>query len=128
MTIERGSIYLYNNRGRGWGSYARPIGLALEVTGVQHDTDGEISYVGARDVLSLTTYRVFPDQLDPVSADMTVTDAIRQILDTLVGEDKAAKLMSDRLRIYDSLVEAGRIPAIDEDRVIRAADENSVRP
>lgn len=128
MTIESGRIYLYNNRGRGWGSYARPIGMALSIIGVQYDTDGEPSFVSGRDALGLTTYRVFADQLDPVPAGMTVQEALREILDTLVGEEKAAKLMSDRLRTYDSLVEAGRIPAIDEDRVVRPADENSARP
>jgi hypothetical protein len=127
MTIESGDIYLYNNRGRGWGSYARPIGTALVVMDVQHDSDGEPSYVSARDALNLTTYRVFPDQLDPVPADMTVPQALRQMLDTLIGEEKAGKMMADRLVTYDGLVKSGRIPEIDEERIVRAADAASTR-
>ncbi len=128
MTIESGDIYLYNNRGRGWGSYARPIGTALVVIGVQSDDDGdgEPVWVSARDAFNLTTYRVFPDQLDPVPADRTVAEALRDILDTLLGEEKSAKIMRDRLQTYESLVRADRIPPIDEERVVRAAESAPV--
>ncbi len=122
MTIEAGDIYLYNNRGRGWGSYARPIGTALVVIGVQHDEDGEPAWVGARDAFNMTTYRVLPDQLDPVPADKTVVEALQDILDILLGAEKSAKLMSDRLQTYDNLVGSGSIPPIDEDRVVRAPE------
>lgn len=122
MTIESGDIYLYNNRGRGWGSYARPIGTALVVIGVQHDGDGEPVWVGVRDAFNMTTYRVLPDQLAPVPADKTVAEALQDVLDILLGAEKSAKLMSDRLRTYDNLVGSGSIPPIDEDRVVRAPE------
>lgn len=128
MTIESGDIYLYNNRGRGWGSYARPVGTALVIIDVLHDSDGEPAWVSARDALNLTTYRVYPDQLDPVPEGKTVPEALREILDTLLGEEKSAKLMRDRMQTYEGLVGSGRIPPIDEARVIRPSDERCIRP
>lgn len=127
--MESGDIYLYNNRGRGWGSYARPVGTALVVIDVLRDSDGEPAWVSARDALNLTTYRVYPDQLDPVPDGKTVPEALLEMLDTLLGEEKSAKFMRDRLQTYEDLVSSGRIPQIDEARVIRpSGDGCSIRP
>ncbi|MNU33135.1 hypothetical protein D3C71_216930 [compost metagenome] len=127
--MESGDIYLYNNRGRGWGSYARPVGTALVVIDILRDSDGEPAWVSARDALNLTTYRVYPDQLDPVPDGKTVPEALHEILDTLLGKEKSAKFMRDRMQTYESLVSSGRIPPIDEARVVRPYDEGcSVRP
>lgn len=127
--MESGDIYLYNNRGRGWGSYARPVGTALVVIDVLRDSDGEPAWVSARDALNLTTYRVYPDQLDPVPDGKTVPEALLEMLDTLLGKEKSAKFMRDRLQTYEELVSSGRIPQIDEARVIRpSGDGCSIRP
>ncbi|WP_315921166.1 hypothetical protein [Mesorhizobium sp. SP-1A] len=118
--MKAGDIYLYSNKGKAYPTSGRPVGCALVVDGIKEDDAGNRLWVSVRNAHNLSTYRVYPDQLEPVPDGEQLNDVLVNQFMNAIGEGGRDHFASV-LKVYQELVEKGRIPEIDESRIVRAA-------
>ena len=118
--MKAGDIYLYSNKGKAYPTSGRPVGCALVVDGIKEDAAGQPLWVSVRNAHNLTTYRVYPDQLEPVPDGVELNDVLASQLVYAIGEGGRDHFASV-LKTYHELVSEGRIPEIDESCIVRAA-------
>lgn len=118
--MKAGDIYLYSNKGKAYPTSGRPVGCALVVEGIKEDDTGNPLWVSVRNAHNLSTYRVYPDQLEPVPEGEQLNDVLVNQFVYAIGEggrDHFASVLTS----YQELIAEGKIPEIDESRIMRAA-------
>lgn len=118
--MKVGDIYIYRDIGKAYPTSGRPVGCALVVEGIKKDGSGNDLWVSVRNAHNLTTYRVYPDQLEPVPDGGELNEVLASQLVYVIGEGGRDHFASV-LKTYHALVAEGRIPEIDESRIVRAA-------
>lgn len=117
--MKPGDIYLYSNKGKAYPTSGRPVGTALVIEGVKLDATGNPLWYSVRNAHNLTTYRVYPDQLVAIPFDKELDEVLVDQFVYAIGEGGRDHFKSV-LAAYEVLVAEGKIPAIDENRIVRA--------